>query len=356
MSGMLDRLSMILRWSITVLSFILLIVLAVPGKSIGASEEERVSSLIENAKREGKMVLYTTQSIRDSSSMVKKFEDKYPFIKVDLYRAPSNTLMNKVAGEVMAKKYVPDVIEIPGFNAHLLKKQHLTTSYISPESKAFKEGFKDRDGYWNSTYVLHYIVAYNTKLVSLKDIPDTYEGFLNPRWKGKKIGLFDAKETEWFANMLKIMGEEKGLDFFRKLAAQELAYRGGSSLMTDLITAGEFPVGTVFPQAVEDRKKKGAKIAWVGVAPVVAKLGTIGLTAHSPHPNAAKLYIDFCLSKEGQMVLVECERFPARSDIEADKFKALKALKIYPSDFSMADNFNAYSKQFAEVLKVNKSK
>ncbi len=349
-------LSIVAKRSVIILFFTLLTVLAVTQPSIGAPEEERVAKLLEGARQEARLVLYTTQSIRDSSSMVKKFEDKYPFIKVDLYRAPSNTLMNKVAGEAVAKRYLADVIEIPGFNAHLLKKQHHTASYFSPEAKAFTEGFKDQDGYWTSTYILHYIVAYNTKLVSRKDMPDTYEGFLSPRWKGKKIGLFDLKEAEWFANMLRIMGEEKGLDFFRRLAAQELAYRGGSSLMTDLVTAGEFPVATVFPQAVEDRKKKGAKVDWVGVAPVVAKLGTIGLTAHPPHPNAARLYIDFCLSKEGQMVLVECERYPARADMDVEKFKTLKALKIYPSDFSMADKFNAYTKQFAEVLKVSKSR
>ena len=123
-----------------------------------------------------------------------------------------------------------------------------------------------------------------------------------------------------------------------------------------LIVAGEFPLGTVFPQAVEDRKKKGAKVDWVGVAPVIAKLGTIGLAAHASHPNAAKLYIDFCLSKEGQAVLVECERFPARSDMDVEKFRALKALKIYPSDFALADKFNTYSKQFAEVVKWKKSR
>ena len=348
------------RSSITILSAIILSisflsVTVTSGTSFGSSEEERSAKLIEQAKQESKIVIYTTQSVRDSSRMVEKFTEKYPFLKAELYRAPSNTLMNKLNGEAKAKRYISDVIEIPGFNAYYLKKDHLTTSYISPESRAFSEGFKDADGYWTATYVLHYIIAYNTKLLARKDIPDNYEGFLNPKWRGK-IGLFDAKETEWFANMLKIMGEEKGLDFFRKLSNQELAYRGGSSLMTDLIVAGEFPLGTVFPQAVEDRKKKGAKVDWVGVAPVIAKLGTIGLAAHASHPNAAKLDIDFCLSKEGQAVLVECERFPARSDMDVEKFKALKALKIYPSDFALADKFNTYSKQFAEVVKWKKSR
>lgn len=344
------------KWPLITFFLIILVALAGPCASYSATEEDRVAKLIEGARQEGKVVVYTTQSISDSSVMVKRFEEKYPFIKVELYRAPSNTLMNRVTTEAMAKKYVPDVIEIPGFNAHLLKKRHFTADYLSPERNAFTEGFKDNDGYWTSTYILHYVVVYNTKAVARKDLPENYEGFLSPIWKGKKIGLFDLKEAEWFANLLKIMGKEKGLNFFKRLATQELAYRGGSSLMTDLVAAAEFPVATVFPQAVEDRKKKGASIDWSGVAPVVAKLGTISMAAHAPHHNAAKLYIDFCLGKEGQMVLVECDRYPGRADMDVEKFRALRALKVYPSDFALADNFNDFTKQFAEALPVRKVK
>ncbi len=315
-----------------------------------ASEKERITHLVEGAKSEKRMVLYTTQSIIDSTRMIKKFEEKYPFIKVELYRSTSPALQNKIIGEAKAKRNIVDVIEIPGFNAFLLKREGHITSYTSPESRAFPEGFKDTKGYWTSTYVLLYLMGYNTKLLSLKDIPATYEGFLNPRWKGKKIG-FDTKETEWFANMLKIMGEEKGMDFFRKLVAQDLHYRQGQSLITDLIAAGEFPVGTVFAHAVEDRKKKGATVDWVGVEPVIAKFGTISHATNALHPNAAKLYIDFALSKEGQMVLVDCERLPARPDIEADKLKAFKGLKIYPSDMTLAADFTTYNRRFADVLR-----
>jgi len=321
------------------------------GTSRGMSGNENTSAL-EGAKLEGRLVLYTTQSINDSSRMVKKFEDKYPFLKVELYRAPPDTLLHKIVNEAKARKYIPDVIELSGFYASVLKKERLTTSYISPEYKAFPEGFKDPDGNWTSTYLNMYLIGYNTKLLSRKEIPETFEGFLHPRWKGKKIGFFDIKEVEWFANILKIMGEEKGMDFLRKLAGQELCYRRGMSLITDLIIAGEFPVGTVFAQSVENRKKKGAPVDWVGVAPVIAKLGTIGLAANAPHPRAARLYIDFCLSKEGQTVLVESERIPARPDIEAEKLRAFRNLKIYPSDLSLADKFTSYSKQFAEVLKL----
>jgi len=340
----------ILKCCITIVFVSACIVGGMSTKSIGASEEERPSNLIERSRSEGKIVLYSIQTITDSSLMIKKFEEKYPGIKIELYRATSPNLQQKIIAEARARRYIPDVIEIPGFNAALLKKERLYASYISPENRAYAEGYKDPDGNWTSTFILPYLMGYNTKMLSRKDIPDTYEGFLNPRWKGKKIG-FDTIGVEWFANMLKIMGEEKGMDFFRKLAAQQLGLRAGHGIITDLVIAGEFSVGTVYPQQVDYRKKQGAPIDWVAVAPVIAKLGTIGLAAHANHPNAAKLYIDFALSKEGQAITVSNGRVPARQDIDADIFRAFKGIKIHPSDIALADKFTAYSKQFVEVLR-----
>ena len=120
--------------------------------------------------------------------------------------------------------------------------------------------------------------------------------------------------------------------------------------------AGEFPVGTVYVHGVEDRKKKGAKVDWVGVAPVIAKFGTIGLAAHAPHPNAGKLFIDFVLSREGQMVIESCERLPARPDIEADSLKAFKGIKIYPSDISLADKLASFSKKSSDIYSLDRSR
>ena len=321
-------------------------------ESKAASEEERVSKLIEGARKEGEMVLYTSPGVADSTEMIKGFEGKYPFIKVNIYRATGGPLLNKSLAEAKAKKYTADVIGITGFEMMVLKKEGIYASYFSPESRAYPEGFKDPDGAWTALYIQPYLMGYNTKLLSRKDIPNTYEGFLDPRWKGKQIG-FDTKEVDFFANMLKIMGEEKGMDFFRKLVTQQhLNYRKGHTLIADLIIAGEFPVGTVFLQSVEGRKKKGAKIEWVGVSPVIAKFHSVGLHAHAPHPNAGKLYIDFVLSREGQRLLESLDVMPARPDIDAAILKAFKGTKIYPVDMSLGEKFNDYSKQFAEVLKL----
>lgn len=336
------------RSSLMALLFLVLMNGAATGNYAWASEEESVSKLIEGARAEGKLAWYTSSILPDATRIIKRFEEKYPFIKVDPYRGNSVTLTNKLLNEVRAQKHIADVLCIAAFKAALLKKEHIYSSYFSPESRTFPEVLKDHDGYWAGTNIVPYLMAYNTKLLSRKDIPATFEGLLNPKWKGK-IG-FDTKEIEWFANMLKIMGEDKGMDFFRKFAAQNLNYRSDRSLIRDLIIAGEFPIGTAYAHQVEDRKRDGAPIDWIAISPVIAMFSTIGLTAHAPHPHAAKLFIDFYLSQEGQTLIASFGRVPARPEIESETLKGLKGVKIYTSDMSLADKFSVYNKKSVEVF------
>jgi len=275
---------------------------------------------------------------------------KYPFIKTELVRAGSSKLLNKILAETKAKRYLVDVIQISGFQAYPLKKRNLFLQYVPNESRVYQKGFKDPDGHWTSLYLLPYVMGYNTRLLSPSDIPDTYEGFLDPKWKGKKIG-FDTQEVEWFANMLEIMGKEKGLEFMRKFSAQNLAYRLGHTLIAQLVIAGEFPIATVYPQGVEEKKKLGAPIEWVGTKPVIVKLSAIGIYSHAPNPNAAKLYIDFSLSREGQMIIKSLGRVPARPDVEVEYKKKLEGISLYPSDLSMAEKYVEYYRQFKDIFK-----
>ncbi len=337
--------------SISAVLLILLITALTAGTACGAAEEERVAKLVEGARAEGKLVVYTTQPVTDATRIAKKFEEKYPFVKVELFRAATATVLNKLLAEARAKKHTSDIVYIAGFQASVIKKEGLYAPYLSPESRAYQPEYKDPEGYWTASFINPYLMGYNTKMLTRKDIPETFEGFLHPRWKGKKIG-FDTDQVEWFANMLKVMGEEKGMDFFRKLVAQRLDYRLGHTLITTLVTAGEFPVGTVYLRAVEEKKKGGAAIDWVGVAPVIAKEMTIGLTTHAPHPNTGKLFVDFVLSREGQMINVSLHQVPARQDIDADILKKFKGIKFYPSDVSLAEKYAAYSKQWSELLKL----
>jgi iron(III) transport system substrate-binding protein len=148
------------------------------------------------------------------------------------------------------------------------------------------------------------------------EIPATYEGFLDPKWKGR-IGL-EATDSEWMAALVHKWGEAKGMDFFRKLAAMKPDMRKGHVLLAQLVATGEVPVGLTMYQAnVESLKKKGAPIDYVPVQPVIARPQGIGVAKNAPHPAAALLFLDFVLSPEGQKLYESMGRVPASSKVKS---------------------------------------
>jgi iron(III) transport system substrate-binding protein len=309
------------------------------------SENERVAKLVEGAKKEKKLLWYTTVSVGEGTELLKNFKKKYPFIKTGIVKVGSEKLMNKILTENRAKKYFFDVV-MTGAEGILLKKRGITAKYISPHQKFYAEGSKDPEGYWTDAYLTLNVVGYNTKLVSAKDVPKVWEDLLNPKFKGN-MGM-DNDGFEWLAGMLDGMGEEKGMSFFNKLSQQNIIVRPGRTLNAQLVTAGELDIGvTLYIQRIEKLKKKGAPIEWAGLDPVVAEIHPIAISAHAPHPNAAMLFVDFILSKEGQEIIASFYRMPSRMDVDhkiSGLKKRLKHVKII--DASVVDNYDKYIKLY----------
>jgi len=157
-------------------------------------------------------------------------------------------------------------------------------------------------------------MMYNTKLVPLNIAPKSFDDLLNPFWKGK-ISM-DTELYEWFEGQLRVRGREKGLEFMRRLKAQEPVFRRGRAAQAELVAAGEFAVTVeVYGHRAQEIKEKGAPINWVAVEPVLIH-PLVGLIAkNGPHPNAARLFMDFILSKEGQTKVRDEGRIPARPDV-----------------------------------------
>ena len=153
--------------------------------------------------------------------------------------------------------------------------------------------------------------------------------------------------------MLKIMGEEKGLEYMKRLAKQDIQFRTGRTVNTQMLAAGEFSIGiALYNQRVEEWKRKGSPVEWIVVEPVVSEMNPIAVSARAPHPNAARLFVDFVLSREGQEMISSFLRIPARVDVEAQipELK-LKGKKIWPIDLKIADDYDRYLKLFREIFK-----
>ena len=329
-------------------SFVLLIATFVafgfPRSSSSATRED----LIEAAKKERELVFYTTTNLEGAGAVSGHFKAKYPFLDVNINRAEGERIVTKVLQETRAKKSLVDVIQTPAFYLHALKKRGILGENSSTEDRFYPRNFKE-EKYWTTTYYNPYVVLYNTKLVSAQSLPKRYEDLLNPFWKNKMI--LEKDKIDWFTAMLHILGREKGLKYMRDLSKQNPMLRIGQSLITQLVAAGEATLQINSNAVTVNRMKgKGAPIDWVAPGPLPGLMVGVGLTSQAPHPAAARLFVDFVLSKEGQQLYQSAGRLVARSDLLQDENVKVRGAQIVPVDPAWAENFDEDSKLLKEIF------
>jgi iron(III) transport system substrate-binding protein len=303
---------------------------------------------IEGAKKEGEIILYASMNLEEANTMISRFEQKYPFVKVKLNRTDSEKLLTKILVEARAKKNFADAIQTLGFAMHALKKSQQLGQYISAENGYYAKEFKE-EGYWTTVYTNPYVVAYNSRTVGKEHLPRKYEDLLHPMWQGKM--MLEPTKVDWFAGVLQLMGKEKGLRYMRELAKQKLMNRIGHDLIAQLVAAGEASLDVDIPAPSVDRvRKRGAPIDWVAFPPSPASLIGIGIASQPVHPNAARLYVDFVLSLEGQRTLAELGRYLARVELMQEQAVKAKGLQMIPVSPELGENIVEYSKLMREIF------
>jgi iron(III) transport system substrate-binding protein len=277
---------------------------------------DRDARLAERAKAEGTVVLYTSLAPTESKPLAEAFEKKYG-VKVELWRALSDKVVQRVITEAQGRRNAVDVVETNGPEMEMLAREKLLAEVHSPYLADLPAEAIPPHRTWYPDRMNFFVVGYNTQKVQRSEIPATYEGFLDPKWKGR-IGL-EATDAEWMATLVKAWGEAKGMDFFQKLSAMKPDVRKGHVLLAELVAAGEVPVGlTLYNSNVVSLKRKGAPIDFVPVQPVAARPQGIGAARAAPHPNAALLFIDFVLSPEGQRLFESMGRVPASTRVKSE--------------------------------------
>jgi iron(III) transport system substrate-binding protein len=167
-------------------------------------------------------------------------------------------------------------------------------------------------------------------------------------WKGRQI-FNDTDNFEWFDGLLKFWGKEKGLAYFRRLAAQDQIFQRGARGRIQLVAAGEAPLAFGYGPHAQSFVNQGAPIDWVALEPVVVIVNTVSIAQRAPHPAAAKLLIDFLFSKAAQLKLRELSRIPSRSDVEPDPPRLIKGFKKVVQDIendTMAESTKLFQQTF----------
>jgi iron(III) transport system substrate-binding protein len=272
----------------------------------GADRDQR---LLDAARKEGTLTFYTSMQTPESGPLSAAFEKKYG-VKVNLWRATSDQVIQRSIAEARANRNAMDVVETNAPEVEALAREGVVAEYDSPHFKDFPDWALPAHHKWTSARANLWIVAFNTNKVKREDIPSTYEGFTDPKWRGR-IGI-ESTDQDWMYAVIQFLGEQRGMDMFRKLAALKPDMRLGHALLAELIAAGEVPVGlTVYSGNADSLKKKGAPIDAVPVEPIVGRPQALSVAARAPHPNAALLFADFILSPEGQKLLNDLDRNPA---------------------------------------------
>jgi iron(III) transport system substrate-binding protein len=302
---------------------------------------------VDAAKKEGTLTLYTTIAEKDLPAIIKPFEDKYG-IKVNVWRAGTDKVLQRAVAETRAKKYDFDAVHFGAPEMEALAREKILKPVDSPVHKDLLAGSVPAHKEWAATILSVWVQAYNTNVVKKSDLPKTYKDLLDPKWKGK-LGI-EAKNDDWFASVVHQMGgEQQGLRFFQELVSKNgISPRQGHTLLNNMVVSGEVPLAlTVYNYMPEQAKKKGAPIDWFVIEPAIARANAIGVARNAPHPNAALLFYEYLLGPDGQKAMVSIDYVPTNTRVESP----VKGIKIITTDpIRSLDESDKWKKLFEETV------
>lgn len=277
---------------------------------------ERQAALVKEAKNEKSVVWYAPMNREDLRQFTAGFEAEYPFLKVDILTGGPQSLLNRIMTEHRAGKYNYDTLNIRSSALYTLKKANAIGRYDSPYRRGLRAGFYDKDGYFNGIWASLLVYLFNTSQITRAQAPKSIDDLLQPKWKGK-MGM-DKDADDWLAALLDYYGDDKGKQIARRFGAQNIQFRQGRSLISQLVAAGEFPVqiDAHHHEAVALRKA-GAPVDYVFPEPFipVKSVSAFVMSSQPLHPHAAALLVDFMLSKKGQEIAFKQRRWPAFKDL-----------------------------------------
>jgi iron(III) transport system substrate-binding protein len=274
-----------------------------PSARIVTSERaDREQFLLQGAKKEGEVVVYTSLISEDLTALSSAFEKRYG-VKVKGWRAGSEKVLQRTITEARAGRHDADVIETNGPELESLYREKLLQPVKSPHLKDLMPQAIRPHGQWVGTRINMFVHTYNTQLVKKEELPKSYADLANPRWKGR-LGI-EAEDEDWFAMAVKEQGEEAGLRTFREIArVNGFSVRKGHTLLAGLVASGEIPFAiTTYSHGAEKMKQKGAPVDWYAIEPAIGRANGIAIARKPAHPHAAALFMDFVLSPEGQAIL-----------------------------------------------------
>jgi iron(III) transport system substrate-binding protein len=265
---------------------------------------DRMERLIEAAKAEGTLTLYTATPVEDVTAITDAFTAKYG-IPVVTWRGSSEDVLRRAVAETQAGRYDADVIETNGPELEALHRENILQALASQVQADIFPGAVPEHREWVGSRLNIITAAYNTNLVEKADVPTTWQDLLKPEWKGRLA--IEAEAFDWLATVVdSFPTEEEGIALFTELSKTNgLSRRKGHTLLANMTVSGEVPLAlTTYQYKTEQLKADGAPIDWFALEPSVARINGLGVSRTAKHPNAAVLYYEFTLN-DAQQILVD---------------------------------------------------
>jgi len=278
------------------------------------------AELIEAAKKEGALVLYTANVAEVEQVVINAFNKRFPFVKVELLRAPGGQLITRVKTEAAAGKLRADVLDHSD-RALLAGMEELFQDYTPPNAADYLPEAQASPKLW-PRITLVWSIAYNTALV--KNPPKSWMDLTKPEYGNKQIGQVFAPSggTTWTRSMFErqVLGE----DYWKKQAATQPVLFPSNAPLSDALVRGEVVIAPLLYNTIYPKKKDGAPIEiffppeGAPVTPFAA-----GIPKTAANPNAARLFLNWCLSEEGQAFMIK----------ELGNLTSLRKAPFYPEGF-----------------------
>lgn len=275
---------------------------------------DRAQRILEGAKREGQLNLYTSLTAATAAKVKADFEERYG-VRINLWRASSETIVQRVLTETQAGRGDFDVVETNGPEMEAIQREQVLQKVASPSFRSLipQAVFPHRE--WVATRLNIFVQCYNTRLVKKEEVPKSFQELLDPKWKGR-LGI-EANDADWFQSVVKELGESNGLALFRQLVATNgVSVRKGHALLAELVTSGEIAFSlTCYSFKIDQDRKAGAPVDWTSFGPLLARPNGAGISRRAKHPYAAMLFYEYMLT-DAQPLLAQLELAPVSTKVD----------------------------------------
>lgn len=263
--------------------------------------------LIKAAKKEGKVVFYTSTDIQVAEGLAKAFEAKYPGITAQIERTGAERVLQRIVQEYASNIHVVDAVDSADI-VHFVywKRQGWLAAYVPEDVARWPASARDADGFYAAPRATFSVIGYNTAQLTPENAPTSYADLLDAKWKGKIVKAHPASSGNCMTATF-VLSQLLGWEYFKQLSGQRVMQVQAATDAPKKLVLGERQVmfdGTEYTTLLA--KAKGAPVAIVFPregSPLVA--GGSGVMKDAPHPNAARLFISFLFSREGQQLLVD---------------------------------------------------